>query len=418
MTTPATKTSQTKQTEVGSMRSEVVESRSKSDVSRLRILMASPPKTAPGPLPKHTPILVDALRSFGCLVETTDWGNGGGRASAARRALSRASQILGVWSKAGRGSSDVVIIKTAHDWATLSRDVPLMLGLRLIAPIRIIQFHGSRPDGLLRRNRPLFRLTTRVLLASASGILVLSSEERRLWAQFRPKTKILVVKNPHLARDDERRPENTGGSRRLVVLFVGRLLLQKGVLDLVEAAGILARSPSGLSFEIVMAGEGPESGSILARSRELGIEDRVRLVGYVDSKALGGLYDQATLLVLPSYSEGFPTVIAEAMAAGLPIVTTKIRGAADYLEEGINALFVSPGDSDQLAEALRRLLEDPGLCERMGKQNSEKVHMFAPDKVAIEYLDALTQIGWASVQTLEDQPSAAGRKFSRQDGLK
>lgn len=378
----------------------------------LRVLIASPPATAQGPLPKHTPLLVAGLRSLGCQVSTADWGSGSDETSAVRRVVSRAKDLLGIWGKAVRLPADVVIIKTGHDWATLPRDILLVVGLRGLARVAVVQFHGSQPETVMNGGRPLFRAATRLLLAAASAIMVLSTEEKGKWEQFRPTTRTYVVKNPHLPRSSRSKPADPTkyevpgsesaeppllGSRgtnvESTVLFVGRLIIQKGVVDLVDAAGRLASHMGQNRFQIVMAGIGPASASIVDHARRLGIADHVSLVGYLDSEALGSLYDRATLLTLPSYhAEGFPTVIAEAMAAGLPIVTTAIHGAADYLEDGVNALLVSPKNPAQLAHAIRTLLEDPELCRRMGQENMRKVAVFAPERVAAEYLEVLLEI--------------------------
>ena len=85
-------------------------------------------------------------------------------------------------------------------------------------------------------------------------------------------------------------------------------------------------------------------------------------------------------------------VLLEAISAGLPIVTTPIRGALDHLKEGVNTLFVPPHDPSVLAQTLSKLLNDPDLRARMREANLEKVKEFAPDVVARSYYLALEQI--------------------------
>ena len=80
------------------------------------------------------------------------------------------------------------------------------------------------------------------------------------------------------------------------------------------------------------------------------------------------------------------------MAAGLPIVTTRTRGIADHLDEGINAIFVPPRDAAAIADAVEALITDGELRERMSIANRAKIRMFAPEAVAREYLDALDAI--------------------------
>jgi len=98
------------------------------------------------------------------------------------------------------------------------------------------------------------------------------------------------------------------------------------------------------------------------------------------------------VFVLPSWSEGFPYAIMEAMHTGLPIVTTKIRGMADHLEEGINVLFAEPKNPSNLARALEEILSDKDLRERMQKSNIASMKNFDPDLVARHYLSVLRVI--------------------------
>jgi glycosyltransferase involved in cell wall biosynthesis len=104
------------------------------------------------------------------------------------------------------------------------------------------------------------------------------------------------------------------------------------------------------------------------------------------------LYRSADVFVLPSYSEGLPTVLLEAMSYGLPIVTTRIRGAADHLAEGENALFVSVRSAEALAGALERLLDDTALRAKMRENNLLKAQDFMPAKVVQAYVEAFADV--------------------------
>ncbi len=142
----------------------------------------------------------------------------------------------------------------------------------------------------------------------------------------------------------------------------------------------------------MIAGDGPASGEIAARIGELGLEQKVTLAGFLEGDALQSAYEAADLFLLPSYREGFPTAISEAMAAGLPVVTTRMRGMADHLVAEENALFVAPGDAIGLAAAIERILDDPDLRARMSAANRAKVAEFAPDAVARQYLATLDEL--------------------------
>jgi glycosyltransferase involved in cell wall biosynthesis len=128
-------------------------------------------------------------------------------------------------------------------------------------------------------------------------------------------------------------------------------------------------------------------------ARELGITHNVDVLGYVSGPDLARCYREADALVLPTYfAEGFPTVFLEAMSMGLPIVTTKLRGAADWLDEGVNTLFVPPQRPDVLAAAIDRVLADDRLRASMAGNNLTKVREFSPENVAPRYMTILESV--------------------------
>jgi glycosyltransferase involved in cell wall biosynthesis len=139
-----------------------------------------------------------------------------------------------------------------------------------------------------------------------------------------------------------------------------------------------------------MAGDGAHAQRVREKIRALNLDNYVELPGYIEGERLWQLYNTADVFVLPTFHpEGFPTVITEAMSVGLPVVTTRIRGVVDHLQEGTNVLFVSPKDPVSLAKAVVTLLKDPVLRSCMGKANQEKIKDFSPDKAGKLYLEVL-----------------------------
>jgi len=280
-----------------------------------------------------------------------------------------------------------VVVKTAHDWSTLARDLVLVRALKGPGRTVVLQFHGSQSHRLVGPGSKLFKRATAEVLRFADGLLVLSREEQREWQAFGPESQVRVVKNPNPGLPQV---ETATGAKVPTILCVSRLMVEKGVLDLVGALPEVARQ---IRCRLVLAGQGPDAERVRALALDLGVHDLVELPGYLDDEKLARLYSAADVFALPtSWPEGFPTVILEAMAAGLPIVTTRSRGSADHLVEGKNALFVRPRDNDGLASALTRLLGDPDLRRQMSAANREKVREFDPDAVAEEYLGVLEQI--------------------------
>ena len=308
-----------------------------------------------------------------------------------RKLRDRSKDLLCIVRLVWRHRPDVVLVETSHDARAMLRDLPLVLAMRLLGCPCVLQFHGSLSNQLFARGHHLFKVSSRLLVRLSGTVLLLSSEECRQWSSFEPRSAYCLVANPYVAparhARHQERPTADASVSPPVVLYVGRLLCEKGALDLVQAFQRVIQA-SGAALWLV--GDGPDRVACEDLVNDLGIAKHVHLLGYLTGDALLDTYERATVFAFPSYwPEGFPTVLSEAMAAGLPIVTTANRGAADHLHEPENTLFVPPGDPDALGSAINRLLQDGDLAKAMGEANREKVKEFAPDVIVQAYVDAL-----------------------------
>lgn len=352
----------------------------------LRIVMPAPPPTR-GPIPRIAELLAAGLRSAGCEVTALAWGRRG--SSTVGRALEVAADVRRIRRAVAAAGPDVVLVHTSHDSRALTRDIPLALSLRSSAARLVLQLHGSRADLLDAAGSPLLKRATSFLLHRVDGVLVLSTEEKRAFERFDPGGSFHVVANPYVPPPPGV-PATARSREAPVILFAARLLPEKGVLDTVEALGLLRQR---VAARLVIAGDGPASGELRRLVAERGLAENVDVVGHLSEERLFEAFRAADAFALPTYHpEGFPTAISDAMSAGLPIVTTQVRGNADHLVEGTNALFVPPRDPPALADALEHVLTDADLRRRMSSANAEKVAEFAPERVAPVYLHALREI--------------------------
>ncbi|MEW6581797.1 MAG: glycosyltransferase family 4 protein [Actinomycetota bacterium] len=159
-----------------------------------------------------------------------------------------------------------------------------------------------------------------------------------------------------------------------IISYVGKLVPRKGVDTLIEAMGILARRDAPLPL-LVAAGIGEMRDAMEARARGLGVAHRVRFLGKVPHDRVPLVISAGDVFVLPSLSEGLPTVVCEAMACGRPVVATAVDGTPEIVRDGETGFLVPPTDPDALAAALARVLDDPALAARMS---------FAADLIARE----------------------------------
>ena len=369
-----------------------------------RVLMLVPYPAIQGPLPKLVPLLVDQLRALGCDVETERWSRHSDYEALLEKVVGRAADLRRIYSRLRRGHFDVLFITTAHTHAGLARDIPLVLATKGVCPHRVIEFHGSYSDRLSAPGHVLLKLASRVLVGQCDATLLLSQQEKDEWSAFHPAGRFELVTNPFSPESAGAAAASKSGDVRGAAasartqyrsgvptfLFVGRLIPEKGVLDLVQA---MARVNRSTPCRLLVAGDGPISAVVAETADELGIAGCVELLGYVSGSNLAHCYQEADAFVMPTYwAEGFPIVLCEAMSAGLPIVTTALRGAADRLEEGVNALFVPPQRPDVLAQTLNRILADDRLRASMAANNLAKVREFAPEVVAPRYLAILESV--------------------------
>lgn len=369
----------------------------------MRILMLSPHAGVRSPLPKITYTLSGALEGMGCDVEHAPWGRRSDSERMVTKLFSRPVDILRIRRVLADGRFEALVVQTTHDRISLARDVSLLLAVRHISPCVVFHFHGGHSEWLVAPGRRFFKRGSCLLFRLSDGVLVDSSTQRRELEEFAPLSTFREVLIPFVPMRDCRRSGHAKNDIP-VILFVGRLTTKKGIFDLLEAA---ARLKGRLRFRMVIAGSGPETARVRETVDTLGLRDHVMLRGWLEADDLAELYRAADAFVLPTYeTEGFPTVIGEAMGAGLPIVATRNRGIIDHVEDGVNALLVPDREPADLAQALERILRDETLRARMSAANLERIGVFAPEPVAKHYLATLQEI--AMLRWRPDAPATTG----------
>ena len=173
-------------------------------------------------------------------------------------------------------------------------------------------------------------------------------------------------------------PSDTPRDRaRPLLLSVAQLKEKKGLTYLIDACRTLA--DRGIDVDVEIVGEGPLRTQLEDQVSALGLTDRVRLLGALPHDRVVERYAEATLFVLPCVTasdgdrDGIPNVILEAMAMGLPVVSTRHSGIPEAVEAGETGVLVPPGDADALAEALAGLLADPERGAWMGAAGRRRV---------------------------------------------
>jgi len=222
-------------------------------------------------------------------------------------------------------------------------------------------------------DKPKFLHLARKIHDAAFVVAISSYGRSQLW-RWLPAGEWAKVAVVHCALEKGffEAPETLTASSSRLLLNVGRLCAQKGQLLLVEAAALLARD--GVDFQLVFAGDGEMRAPIEEAVRRHGLGDRVRILGWVDSGTVRTQLLASRALVLPSFAEGLPVVVMEAMAVGRPVVTTRIAGIPELVRDGVDGWLVPPGDVDQLKDAMKACLAaDEADLRTMGRAANARV---------------------------------------------
>jgi glycosyltransferase involved in cell wall biosynthesis len=182
-----------------------------------------------------------------------------------------------------------------------------------------------------------------------------------------------------------------------LILAVGRLDEIKGFRHLVDACEVLAHR--GVAFECRIIGEGPLRGDLEARIAAAGLTGRVTLLGARKQEEVRDALSRASMFVLPSVvttrgdRDGIPVALMEAMAVGLPVVSTRVSGIPELVAHGESGLLADPGDAKALADCVQQLLADPASARRMAEHGRRTVEQhFDIATEARKLLDAIESV--------------------------
>ena len=294
---------------------------------------------------------------------------------------------------------DVFFFPAVYSFYPLLRRIPLVVG-----------FHDAiaetHPNLIFPgwRARTLWGVKTWLARKQAERLMTVSaSAKARLAATFGyPESRIHVVtEGPSDAFRpmEDREPIGRVLARyhlpaeRPLILYVGGISPHKNLQGLLRAASLL----KDLACHVVIVGDHTHDrfygcyDELLSLSRELGLEDRVSFTGFVPNEDLVVLYNAATLLVLPSFDEGFGLPVVEAMACGLPVAASR-RGSLPEVLGSAGALF-DPEQAGEIAAAVRRLLDDPGEREDLRREGLKRVRQFSWSAAARQAVRLLEEVG-------------------------
>ena len=283
--------------------------------------------------------------------------------------------------------TDVVHIHSSAQVSFYRKSVFFWLA-RLANCIVIWHLHAPNQDfeaffdrgGMTRRYiNAVFRRCAKIVVLSRSWLALVS--------RVVSTSRVCVIYNPIPDAGDE--PRRTGRDDECRVLYLAHLIQRKGYPLLIRAfAAVAGGDPR---CRLVFAGSG-ELEEARALARELDIEDKVEFLGWIGDEQRTDELRRATVFALPSYQEGLPMGVLEAMAYGLPVITTPVGGIPDVIEDGTNGILIEPGDEQALAAALRSVIADRGFREALGDAARDSVQLMNPADIAAQWQDLYLEL--------------------------
>lgn len=232
----------------------------------------------------------------------------------------------------------------------------------------IIHLHGSEFKVWYDSISNCKKREVKKLLRECNGFIVLGEKWKETVCSIEPKTPIIVLGNT-VKQQRTSVTWNTGENR---ILFMGVLLKRKGVDSLQKAVKLLKDRGIFSGWKLVIAGTGDELENLKKQSVDIGIDSCVEYTGWVDGEKKENLLANCQIMVLPSYNEGLPVSILEAMSYGMPVISTKVGDIAMAVRDGENGYLVTPGNEKELALAIGKLIQSAEKW-RIFSENSKKI---------------------------------------------
>lgn len=277
---------------------------------------------------------------------------------------------------------DIVHVHTASWWSYRRLFFVILLAKILHKKI-VIHLHGGKFDIYYGQAFFIEKVIIRYGFSLADRVVVLSSEWLKKIAAVCDLRKVLVIPNSVQIPFQKGNPISKKTNN---ILFMGDLIPRKGVYDLLEAIKLLDLERNRVIVRLCGNGEIEK---VKKRAADLGLEEIVNVPGWVTGQEKKKLLDEAYLYVLPSYHEGLPMSILEAMATGTPVISTPVGGIAEVVEDGVEGFLVEPGDVKALASAIRTLLDDTVVWKKMSVAVMEKVQSQFSSKQTLAQLKRL-----------------------------
>lgn len=360
------------------------------------VIMLGPSPSERGGMGSVAKLILSIVSRDFAIRHITTWNGQVSRFRQLSTAIVFIKAFLAFLLKLSRREGDLVHLHISERGSVIRKSIIALVCMAMGKPFilhthgcEFHEFYGKLPPGIQRLITALFR---------RSACLIALSES---WRNYYIETchlepeRVVVLNNPVALPEKWQKTEKVG---KLKFVFLGKINKRKGIFDILIALANLEPEYRN-QVELVLAGTGAIE-EVENLAIELGIEKQIVFLGWVNQEQRDQLLAESDVMLLPSYNEGLPMAILEAMSWGIPIITTPVGGIPEVIENGKSGLLITPGDIPELTTAMTSLIENPGLRLSLGTGARQRVEPLSLE----HYTDALLNLYRRILQCQQNHP--------------
>lgn len=279
--------------------------------------------------------------------------------------------------------AEIVHIHLASGWSFIRKSLFLIFGKTFGKKV-ILHVNGAEMGVYYEKASPWLKRYIENIFDRADLILALSQDWKKVFRKITKKTKIDILYNPI---DMGEEPDFSKKIKNQF-LFIGRIGERKGIYDVLAAMKDLVKKHPDFIYKVGGDGELDKLNQEIKKNK---LERNVENLGWVKGELKEELLNKSGAFVMPSYNEGFPLAILEAMSNGLCVVTSPVGGIPELIKDGKNGFLVEPGDVKAIYKVLDDLLNNPAKVTKMGKRGWLTAKNKCSAEVVVKRLDRIYQ---------------------------
>ena len=263
-----------------------------------------------------------------------------------------------------RDKIDIVHINMAAGASFYRKSIIVLLGKIFNSKIIIHMHGGAFQKFYLNTNDKIAKKYIHYTFSKCEKVIVLSKEWKVFFKENNFKNNIEVLHNGVVISK-----ENKYNCKNTDLIFIGKICENKGVYDLLKCIRELKEEIPNIKLKI--AGIGEEE-KLRKKILDYKIEDNIELLGWINAETMRNVFNNIGILILPSYHEGLPMCILEAMSFGIPSIATKVGGIPTLIEHEKEGLLFEAGNNKELKDCIKKLIENSDLRDKMSNNSYKK----------------------------------------------